>query len=105
MGAPIGNQNAAKAKQWAAAIERALERMGDPSVNPDEPVERSPRMKALDQLAEKFITSCNVGDLGFFKELGDRLDGKPMQSTEVSGPDGKEIPHSMTVSFVDVPAR
>lgn len=69
MGAPVGNQNAAKAKLWTAAISRALDKRagGD-------------KVKALDELAEKFLTACDEGDLSAFKELGDRLEGKPAQT-------------------------
>lgn len=67
-GAPKGNNNAAKAKIWTAAIERALEkRLGD-------------RIQALDDLAEKLLKKCDEGDLQALKELGDRLEGKPNQS-------------------------
>ena len=99
MAAPVGNQNAAKAKQWAAAIERALERLGAPGINPDEPIERTPKMKALDQLADKFVEKVNAGELPFFREFGDRLDGKPAQALEHSGPDGSEIQTSIHVKF------
>jgi len=75
MGAPAGNQNAAKAKKWSAAIERALcKRYG---------VELA---EALDELAAKFIEAVEKGDLAAFKEFGDRIDGKPVQA--ISGPDG-----------------
>lgn len=86
MAAPIGNQNAAKAKQWSAAIERALERRGDPSINPDFPLERSAKMKGFDELADKFIASVALSDISFFREFGDRIDGKPAQ--EVHGANG-----------------
>lgn len=100
-GAPLGNQNAAKAKQWIAAIERALERRGDPAINPDVPIARAPKMRALDELADKFVAKVAEADLPFFKEFGDRLDGKPTQQTEISGPDGGAIEQSLTVQFVD----
>ena len=59
-------------------------------------------MKALDALAESFIAKLDSEqDLGFYKEFGDRLDGKPVAQTEVSGPDGGEIRTSLTVSFID----
>ncbi len=69
MSAPLGNRNAAKAKLWAAAIQRALENRcgGD-------------KIKALDELAEKLLANCDQGDLAALKELGDRLDGKPAQA-------------------------
>lgn len=103
MAAPLGNQNAAKAKHWAAAIERALERRGDPTIDPDQPVARTPKMKALDELAEKFISRVESEAVGFqgFKELGDRLDGKPAQAVTLAGDGDNPLEHRMTVSFVD----
>jgi len=80
MGAPAGNQNAAKAKLWSAAIERALERMGDPSIDPDTPIARTPKIKALDLLADQFVSKTADGDLAFFREFGDRIEGKPAQA-------------------------
>ena len=79
MAAPVGNQNAAKAKIWAAAIERALER-------------RKPaneRLKAIDELADKFLDAVAAGDLQAFKEFGDRMDGKPAQA--IVGADGGNL--------------
>lgn len=78
MGAPVGNQNAAKAKVWSAAINRALEKRGG-----------GDRLKALDELAEKLLGACDSGDLPALKELGDRLDGKPAQSVAL-GNEGDE---------------
>lgn len=71
-GAPLGNNNAAKAKQWTAAIERALDKRG------------LDRKQSLDVLAEKFLAKCDEGEPWAFKELGDRLEGKPMQSVEMN---------------------
>lgn len=69
MGAPVGNQNAAKAKMWRAAIERALDAKG-----------AGDRLAALNELATKLLERCEEGDLGALRELGDRLDGKPAQA-------------------------
>lgn len=69
-GAPVGNQNAAKAKVWRAAIMRALER-------------RKPaneRIQAIDELADKLLDLVAAGDLPALKEFGDRMDGKPAQA-------------------------
>lgn len=69
-GAPLGNQNAARAAIWRAAIMRALER-------------RKPaneRIQAIDELADKLIDLVAMGELGALKEFGDRLDGKPAQA-------------------------
>lgn len=78
MAAPKGNQNAAKAKQWSAAIERALDKRALKKGNKS-------RAEALDELAEVFLESCELGNLIALKELADRLDGKPAQSVALSG--------------------
>ncbi len=80
MGAPVGNQNAAKAKLWHAAILRALEKRGG-----------GDRAKAMDELAEKLLDAVATGDLQALKEFGDRIDGKPAQVIEASGPEGGPI--------------
>lgn len=85
MGAPIGNQNAAQAKVWKAAIERALDKRG-----------ALDRKHALDELAGKLLDKCAEGDMGALKELGDRLDGKPSQ--EVSGAGGGPVVLQITTS-------
>ena len=77
-GAPLGNQNAAKAKVWHAAIVRALRKRS-----------RTDQLEALDEIAEKLIEACSSGDLPALKELGDRLDGKPNQQIEPIGADGE----------------
>lgn len=74
MAAPKGNQNAAKAKQWSAAIERALENRAKTGQT---------RAEVLEEMAEKFLKACDEGDLAAFKELGDRLEGRAVQ--QISG--------------------
>lgn len=90
-GAPQGNQNAVKAKRWQQAIDRALAKRckGD-------------AIAALDELAEKFLKSVDNGESNMFpgfKELGDRMDGKPAQALEHSGPDGGVIPLPKDITF------
>jgi len=89
MAAPLGNQHAAKDKQWARAIEAALDRRS-----------RVDRVEALAELAEQLLKKCDGGDIGALKELGDRLDGKPKQQTEISGPDGGPVQGNLTVELV-----
>lgn len=67
MAAALGNQYAARAKVWRAAIERALDRR------------HARGGKAIDDLAEALLDKCAEGDMAAIKELGDRLDGKPAQ--------------------------
>lgn len=83
-GAPKGNKNAAKAKVWSAAIERALAKRSAEG-----------RVEALDALAEKLLSLCDEGDLGALKELGDRLEGKAAQAVLVGGDEENPVRHSV----------
>ena len=85
MGAPLGNQNAARAKQWQAAIERALDKRG-----------AMDRKAALDELAGKLLDKAGEGDMTALKELGDRLDGKPAQTI---GGDPDQPPVKLEISW------
>lgn len=89
MPAPKGNKNAAKAKLWTAAIERALGKRS-----------RLDQKEALDELAEKLLAKCDEGDLQALKELGDRLEGKPSQTIQGPGDNG-EHELGITVAFVN----
>lgn len=90
-GAPIGNQNAARAKVWRAAIMRALERR--------KPADE--RVQAIDELADQLLNLVAMGDLGALKEFGDRLDGKPAQA--IIGGD-EDDPAIKTVSEIIIRA-
>lgn len=79
-GGQPGNQNAVKNRPWAAAIERALRKRS-----------KSDQMEALDELAEKFLDSVSAGNVQDFKELGDRLDGKPAQAIVGPGENGEHV--------------
>jgi hypothetical protein len=48
-------------------------------------------MKKLREIAKVHIARCEAGDMQAIKELGDRLDGKPAQILEHSGPDSEPI--------------
>ena len=79
MAAPLGNQNAVKAKRWYQAIDRALEKRS-----------KAAGIEELDRLAEKFLDAVDAGAKDFmpgFSALGDRLDGKPKQQIEATGAD------------------
>ena len=49
----------------------------------------------IDTLVDQAID----GDMTAIREVFDRLEGKPKQVSEVSGPDGDAIPHTLTVRF------
>jgi hypothetical protein len=72
-GGQPGNQNAAKGRIWANAINRALAHRSKAS-----------QKDAIDELAGILLDKCAEGDLAALKELGDRLDGKPHQSSDVA---------------------
>lgn len=86
MGAPVGNLNASKSKRWYEALDRAIKQ------------DEGARLRTA---AEKLLDLAAAGEPWAVKELGDRLDGKPTQQTEISGPDGSSVPLSLSVSFVD----
>lgn len=86
MGAPAGNQNGAKGRKWTAAIERAVARFGG-QTGPFDDIEPSPLMKGMDALADRFVRNLSEGDLAYFKEFGDRIEGRPVQP--VAGEEGR----------------
>ncbi len=62
-GAPKGNKNAAKAKIWSDAIRKYAIQNG-----------------TLDKAAETLCNLAVAGDMAALKELGDRMEGKSVQS-------------------------
>ncbi|MGH7864218.1 MAG: hypothetical protein ACREQB_04465 [Candidatus Binataceae bacterium] len=50
--------------------------------------------------AAKCAMNASTGDIAAMKEIGDRIDGKPKQQTELSGPDGEAIPVGMDVRII-----
>ncbi len=73
-GAPLGNNNAGKAKLWTHAITKALEKKT-----------KKEGVEALAVLAMELIDKVQEGDMGAIKELGDRIEGKPHQSITNEG--------------------
>lgn len=62
-------------KIWADAVRRAvLRRMENEEGKPQK----------IERLADKVVELAMSGDTTAIKEIGDRLDGKPSQSTETS---------------------
>lgn len=70
MGAPLGNKNGQKNRIWEEALRRAL---------------LAEDGKRLRSLAETLIIRAEAGDVSALKEIGDRVDGRPTQQTELSG--------------------
>lgn len=86
MAAPRGNQNAVK-KPWAEAIGQALDRRAKKN-------KQKGRMEALIEIAEKLLDKAEQGDAQAFKEIGDRMDGKPHQTIAA------EVDTNVTVEVV-----
>lgn len=79
-------------KLWRDAIRKALARKADGD------------LQGIDVVADKLVAAAVGSDIAAIKEIGDRIDGKPKQQTELSGPDGEAIPLGIRVSFPAKPA-
>lgn len=79
MPAPLGNQNAAKGKTWADALRKALAQYEGPSIE---------RGQALHAIGTRVVELALAGDKDAWTEIGNRLDGKPKQQTEITGEGG-----------------
>ena len=84
-GGQPGNKCAAKGAQWRQAIRKALAKYAD--ANGD----KVSAKRGLELVAEKFVEAAAAGEPWAMKELGDRIDGKPSQGVELSGPAGGPI--------------
>ena len=87
VGAPVGNTNSSKNNRiWANTIRKL-------AVQED--------YKRIHAIAEKLFENAQEGDLGSIKEIGDRLDGKAIATTELTGVDGSDLPISIGLRFVE----
>ena len=87
VGAPFGNTNSSKNNRiWANTIRKL-------AVQED--------YKRIHVIAEKLFEKAAEGDLGAMKEVGDRLDGKAIATTELTGLDGSDLPISIGLRFVE----
>ena len=84
-GAQPGNQNAKKGKLFYDALRIAL-------VQEDR--------KSLRKITDKLVKAAEEGDAWAVKEIMDRMDGKPVQSTEITGADGGLFETLSTVNIV-----
>ena len=74
-GAPFGNQNAKKPKEWQAALKYALKKYERGSVK---------QGLALREIAMGVVERALAGDEFSIKEIGNRLDGKPATAAQVA---------------------
>lgn len=82
MAAPEGNNNAGKGKEWKEALRYAVLNYEAPQIE---------RGKALKLIAKKVVEKALEGDKDAIQEIGNRLDGKPVQAVEGTGNDGEFI--------------
>jgi hypothetical protein len=81
-----GNNYSSKTNRlWAETLRRAV-------VQSD--------AERLRQIAEALIDKAASGDVSAIKELGDRIDGKSVATTELTGVDGSNLPISIAIDFV-----
>ena len=66
--------NRANGKRWKSVIEKRLE-----------------VLQAMEKVADALITEAMTGNIAAIKEIGDRLDGKAKQQTEVTGLDDSPL--------------
>ena len=78
---PVGSKSE---KPWRDAIQRAVKRRSEGKGQPQE----------LERLADAIVKAGLAGDIQALKEIGDRLDGKPVQQNTHSGEDGSPIAHT-----------
>ena len=86
VGAPEGNQNSSKSNRlFAETIRRMV-------VQSEGEIAR--------KVAEALISKAQEGDISAIKEFADRVDGKAVATTELSGPDGSALPVSIPIELV-----
>ena len=91
-GGQPGNTNASRGRRWSQAVERAVdawpERAVSLSIN-----------KGIDNAAYEFVAEMMAKkDLGFFKEFGDRIEGKPAQSLTLEGNPDAPLAHKIELT-------
>ena len=86
MAAPLGNTNAKKSKRWMEALNRALARASNDSID-----------KGLDKIADTVVAAAIAGDKDAWQEVANRQDGKVAQAI-IGGDEGD--PAVKTISEV-----
>jgi hypothetical protein len=84
-GAPVGNQNGKKGKLFYNQLRVAL-------IQEDS--------RKLRMIAQKLVDAAEQGEPWAIKEVIDRVDGKAVQATEISGLDGGILETLNTINIV-----
>jgi hypothetical protein len=85
-GAPEGNKNARKGKLFYDQLRKVLV--------------QNDSLK-LRQVTEKLVDAAVDGEAWAVKEIIDRMDGKAVQATELTGPEGSQLKTAVQLIFVD----
>lgn len=92
-GRPAGSQNKDKPVRDALRIEAALAEKG----------EDTPALPGSLRFSARQLLIRASADTAAFREVGDRLDGKPAQAVEMSG--GLNISHEEALDQLDGPGK
>lgn len=74
-GAPVGNDNPGKNKPWGDALRKALIQYKSKDVKAGE---------AMAKVAERVVELALAGEKDAWQEIGNRLDGKPVQAIDAT---------------------
>jgi len=85
-GAPLGNKNSSKSNRLYAETIKRINVQSEGQVAYD--------------IAMALINKAKEGDISAIREFGDRVDGKSVSTTELSGIDGTDLPIGITVEYV-----
>ena len=94
IGAPLGNENAAKGRRWRDALNKALARYSNPA-------RQVSAGEALDKIAHNVVDAAVKGDKACIDEIATRLDGKAPQAHVGGDEDSQPIKHAHKVQFLD----
>jgi hypothetical protein len=83
-GAPKGNKNGSNGKPITAVLRRLV------AQNP----------QRIANMWEEQFKAAEAGNLYAFNAIMDRLEGKPVQSTELSSPDGEKVITAIAFSII-----
>ena len=84
-GAPVGNENARKGRLFYDQLRKVL--IQDDALK-------------LRQIALRLVEAAEDGEAWAVREVIDRIDGKAIQATEISGPEGAELVKGIGIVFV-----
>ena len=89
-GAPEGNKNAVNGAECKQALKRALSRKSEKTYR-----------EGLDMVMDEYVKAACSGESWAIRDMIDRLDGRPSQSHEHTGKDGKPIEMAWTVEVIE----